>query len=122
VLFLGKQDQIQEKLAIADVMLMPSELESFGLAALEAMACEVVPISTRAGGVPEVIDHGKTGFLADVGDVDTMAKYAIELLGDEPRLRAMGKAARAVAMERFNAAKIVQQYEDFYRRVLERSA
>jgi N-acetyl-alpha-D-glucosaminyl L-malate synthase BshA len=122
VLFLGKQDQIQEKLAIADIMLMPSELESFGLAALEAMACEVVPISTRAGGVPEVIDHGKTGYLADVGDVETMARYAIELLGNEQRLREMGKAARAVAMERFNSTKIVQQYEDFYRRVLERSA
>ncbi len=122
VLFLGKQDQIQEKLAIADIMLMPSELESFGLAALEAMACEVVPISTRAGGVPEVIDHGKTGYLADVGDVETMARYAIELLGDEERLRAMGKAARTVAMDRFCSTKIVKQYEDFYRRVLERSA
>jgi L-malate glycosyltransferase len=122
VLFLGKQDQIQEKLAISDIMLMPSELESFGLAALEAMACEVVPISTRAGGVPEVIDHGKTGYLADVGDVDTMARYAIELLGNEERLREMGKAARAVAMDRFSASKIVKQYEDFYLRVLDRSA
>ena len=122
MLFLGKQDQIQEKLAIADIMLMPSELESFGLAALEAMACEVVPIATRAGGVPEVIDHGKTGYLADVGDVETMARYAIELLGNEQQLREMGKAARRVAMDRFYATKIVQQYEDFYRRVLERSA
>ncbi len=122
VLFLGKQDQIYEKLSIADIMLLPSELESFGLAALEAMACEVVPISTRAGGVPEVIDHGVSGFLADVGDVDTMARYAIELLTDEPRLREMGKRARAVAMERFCSTKIVKQYEDFYRRVLERSA
>src|ERR1700688_3139010 len=90
VLFLGKQDQIQEKLSIADIMLLPSELESFGLAALEAMACEVVPISTRAGGVPEVIDHGKSGYLADVGDVDTMAGYAIELLSNEQQLREMG--------------------------------
>jgi len=122
VLFLGKQDQIQEKLAIADIMLIPSELESFGLAALEAMACEVVPISTRAGGVPEVIDHGRTGYLADVGDVETMARYAIELLGDEQRLREMGRVARAAAMERFCSTKIVKQYEDFYRRVLDRSA
>src|SRR5579859_1610746 len=122
VQFLGKQDQIQEKLAIADIMLIPSELESFGLAALEAMACEVVPISTRAGGVPEVIDHGKSGYLADVGDVETMARYAIELLSDERRLREMGKQARAVAMERFCSTKIVKQYEDFYRWVLERSA
>lgn len=122
VLFLGKQDQIYEKLSIADLMLLPSELESFGLAALEAMACEVVPISTRAGGVPEVIDHGSTGYLADVGDVDTMARYAIELLNDGARLREMAKRARAVAMDRFCATKIVKQYEDFYVRVLERSA
>jgi len=122
VLFLGKQDQIYEKLSIADIMLLPSELESFGLAALEAMACEVVPISTRAGGVPEVVDHGTSGYLADVGDVETMARYAIELLSDENRLREMGKRARAVAMERFCSTKIVKQYEDFYRRVLERSA
>src|SRR2546422_1198998 len=94
VLFLGKQDRVQEKLAISDVMLLPSELESFGLAALEAMACEVVPIATRAGGVPEVVEHGVTGFLADVGDVETMARYAIDLLGDEPALRAMGKRSR----------------------------
>jgi N-acetyl-alpha-D-glucosaminyl L-malate synthase BshA len=122
VLFLGKQDQIYEKLSIADIMLLPSELESFGLAALEAMACEVVPISTRSGGVPEVIDHGKTGYLADVGDVDTMARYAIDLLKNEHGLREMGKAARAVAKERFSSNKIVSQYEDFYRRILERSA
>jgi len=122
VLFLGKQDQISEKLSIGDLMLLPSELESFGLAALEAMACEVVPISTRAGGVPEVIDHGVSGYLADVGDVDTMARYAIELLSDEKRLRDMGKRARAVAMERFCSTKIVKQYEDFYLRVLDRSA
>ncbi len=107
VLFLGKQDQISEKLAVADVMLMPSELESFGLAALEAMACEVVPIATRVGGVPEVIEHGKSGYLADVGDVDTMARYAIELLGDESRLREMGKASRTVAQSRFCSSKII---------------
>jgi L-malate glycosyltransferase len=122
VLFLGKQDQIKEKLAISDVMLMPSELESFGLAALEAMACEVVPIATRAGGVPEVIEHGVSGFLADVGDVETMARYAIELLGDEARLRTMGKQARAAARAKFCSSKIIPLYEDFYRRVLERSS
>jgi L-malate glycosyltransferase len=122
VLFLGKQDEVQEKLGIADILLMPSELESFGLAALEAMACEVVPIATRTGGVPEVIEHGTSGYLADVGDVDTMARYAIELLSDEGRLRAMGKAARAVAQARFCSSKIVPQYEEFYRRVLERSS
>jgi len=122
VLFLGKQDRVQEKLGIADILLMPSELESFGLAALEAMACEVVPIATRTGGVPEVIEHGVSGYLADVGDVDTMARYATELLNDESRLRALGKAARAAAQSRFCSSKIVPQYENFYRRVLERSS
>lgn len=122
VLFLGKQDQIQDKLPMADIVLLPSELESFGLVALEAMACEVVPIATRAGGVPEVIDHGKSGYLAEVGDVETMARYALELLGDESHLRAMGKASRAAAQSRFCASKIIPQYEEFYRRVLERSS
>ena len=122
VLFLGKQDQIKEKLAISDVMLMPSELESFGLAALEAMACEVVPIATRAGGVPEVIEHGVSGFLADVGDVETMARYATDLLGDESRLRAMGKQSRAAARAKFCTSRIIPLYEDFYQRVLERSS
>jgi L-malate glycosyltransferase len=122
VLFLGKQDRVGEKLALADILLMPSELESFGLAALEGMACEVVPIATRGGGVPELIEHGKNGFLADVGDVETMARYAIELLTDENRLREMAKASRAAAQAKFCSSKIVPQYEDFYRRILERSS
>jgi L-malate glycosyltransferase len=122
VLFLGKQDEIQDKVAVADIMLMPSELESFGLAALEAMACEVVPIATRVGGVPEVIEHGKSGYLADVGDVDTMSRYALELLTNEALLREVGKQARAAAQAKFCSTKIVAQYEDFYRRVLERSS
>jgi len=120
--FLGKQDGIYEKLPLADVMLMPSELESFGLAALEAMACQVVPISTNAGGVPEVIQHGKTGFLAEVGDVEAMAKYAIELLSDQERLEDMGVSARASAQARFCASKIIPMYEDYYREVLERAS
>ncbi len=122
VLFLGKQDQVRDKLAIADIMLMPSELETFGLAALEGMACEVVPIATRAGGVPELIEHGVTGFLADVGDVETMARYAVELLGDESALRAMAKRARGVALDKFCASKIIPLYEDFYRKVLEKAS
>lgn len=122
VLFLGKQDQIYEQVAVADIMLMPSELESFGLAALEAMACEVVPIATRVGGVPEVIEHGVSGYLADVGDVETMSRYAIELLRDESLLHKIAKQARAVAQARFCASKIVPQYENFYQRVLERNS
>src|SRR5437762_730310 len=105
VIFLGKQEQIGEKLAISDVLLLPSQLESFGLAALEAMASEVVPIATRVGGLPEVIEHGKTGFLADLGDVEAMANYAINILSDESRLRAMGRECRASAEERFSAKK-----------------
>lgn len=122
VIFLGKQEQIGEKLAIADVLLLPSQLESFGLAALEAMASEVVPVATRVGGIPEVIEHGTTGFLAEVGDVDAMAKYAIEILSDESRLRAMGEACRKWAADHFSANSIIPQYEAFYRRVLERSS
>jgi len=122
VIFLGKQEQVSEKLGIADVLLLPSQLESFGLAALEAMAAEVVPIATRVGGVPEVIEHGKTGYLAEVGDVDTMAKDAIDVLSDDARLRAMGRECRKSAEERFSTKKIIPQYEDFYRLVLERSS
>jgi L-malate glycosyltransferase len=122
VIFLGKQEQVVENLAIADVLLLPSQLESFGLAALEAMACEVVPIATRVGGVAEVVEHGKTGWLAEVGDVDSMAKYAIEILQDEAALRKMGKQCRTAAGVRFSAKKIIPQYEDFYRQVLERSS
>ena len=113
---------MQDKLAISDIMLLPSELESFGLAALEAMACEVVPIATRVGGIPEVIEHGVSGYLADVGDVDTMARYAIELLSDNPGLQEMARQARAVAKSRFCTSKIIPLYEEFYRRVLERSS
>jgi N-acetyl-alpha-D-glucosaminyl L-malate synthase BshA len=122
VIFLGKQDRVQEKLAISDVMLLPSELESFGLAALEAMACKVVPITTKVGGLPEVIEHGRTGFMAEVGDVDTMAQYAIELLSDANKLEIMSVQARAMAQARFCSTKIIPLYEEFYRRVLDRSS
>jgi N-acetyl-alpha-D-glucosaminyl L-malate synthase BshA len=122
VIFLGKREQVYETLAISDVLLMPSELESFGLAALEAMASEVVSITTNVGGVPEVVEHGKSGFLAKVGDVETMARYAIDILKDEGRLRAMGKQCREAARARFCTTKIIPQYEEFYRRVLERSS
>jgi N-acetyl-alpha-D-glucosaminyl L-malate synthase BshA len=122
VVFLGKQDRVQEKLAVSDIMLLPSELESFGLAALEAMACKVVPITTRVGGLPEVIEHGRNGFMAEVGDVETMAQYAIDLLSDEKKLETMAVQARAWAQAKFCASKIIPQYEEFYRRVLERSS
>ena len=122
VLFLGKQDRVYEQLAMADLMLLPSELESFGLAALEAMACEVPTIATRVGGLPEVLEHGHSGFLAEVGDVEEMAGYAIEILSDPKRLKAMSQTARFEAQSRFCASKIIPQYEEFYRKVLERAA
>ncbi len=122
VLFLGKQNGVNEKLAIADVMLLPSQIESFGLAALEGMACEVVPISTNAGGVPELIDDGITGYMVDVGDVETMARRAIEVLSDDAKLRDMGKRARAEAQKRFCSTRIIPHYEQFYRAVLERTS
>ena len=122
VIFLGKREQVYETLAISDVLVMPSELESFGLAALEAMASEVVPIATKVGGVPELIEHGKSGFLAEVGDVESMARFAIDILKDENRLRNMGKQCREAARARFCTTKIIPQYEAFYRRVLERSS
>ncbi|MBZ5646344.1 MAG: N-acetyl-alpha-D-glucosaminyl L-malate synthase BshA [Acidobacteriia bacterium] len=122
VFFLGKQDRVHEKLAISDLMLLPSQLESFGLAALEAMASEVPAIATRVGGVPEVIEHERTGFLGEVGDVDTMARWAVELLSDEKKLTEMGQRARSAAQSRFCSTKIIPQYEQFYERVLARSS
>jgi N-acetyl-alpha-D-glucosaminyl L-malate synthase BshA len=120
--FLGKVDRVNEKLSVADLMLMPSEMESFGLAALEAMACEVPTIATDVGGVPEVIEHGRTGFLRPVGDVEKMAEDAISVLSDDKRLREMGHLARWEAQSRFCASRIIPEYEKFYERVLERAA
>ncbi len=118
--FLGKQDALEELLAIADLFLLPSEHESFGLAALEAMACEVPIISSNAGGLPEVNIHGKTGYMAAVGDVETMAKYAIELLSDEELYRSMAKNALARAQE-FDIENILPLYERYYEEVIEKS-
>jgi L-malate glycosyltransferase len=120
--FLGKVDRVIEKLSVADLMLVPSELESFGLAALEGMACEVPAVATGVGGVPEVIEHGRTGFLAPVGDVETMARCAIDILSDEKRLREMGMLARWEAQAKFCSTRIIPEYEAFYKRVLERAA
>jgi N-acetyl-alpha-D-glucosaminyl L-malate synthase BshA len=119
--FLGKQDNVNELLPLADVMLMPSEMESFGLAALEAMACSVPTIATRVGGVPELIDDGVNGLLFPVGDVDAMAEAAVGLLSDEGRLLGMGTAARRTASERFCSTRIIPLYEEYYERVLARS-
>ena len=116
--FLGKQDNVNELLPLADLMLMPSEMESFGLAALEAMACRVTALGTRVGGVPELIDSGANGILCEVGDVDGMAEAAITLLSDEARLEQMRSAARKTAQDHFCAYTVIALYEDYYRRVL----
>src|SRR5665213_130709 len=110
-----------ELLPLADLMVMPSEMESFGLAALEAMACGVPSIATRVGGVPELIEDGRNGLLFDVGDVDSMAKAAISLLSDDSRLTLMAQAARQTAQDRFCASRIIPLYEHYYDRVIART-
>jgi L-malate glycosyltransferase len=122
VSFLGKQESVNELLPVADLMLMPSELESFGLAALEAMACRVPTIGTRVGGVPELIEDGVTGRLFPVGDTDAMADAAIELLSDARQLDEMGRAGRAFAQARYCASRIIPLYEKYYEEVLTRAA
>jgi N-acetyl-alpha-D-glucosaminyl L-malate synthase BshA len=116
--FLGKQERVNELLPLADIMLMPSELESFGLAALEAMACKVPSIATRVGGVPELIDDGETGLLYSVGDVDGMAQGALSLLTDKGRMDSMREAGRKTAQKRFCASLVVPQYVKYYEKVL----
>ncbi len=117
VRFLGKQDAIEELLAVADLFLIPSASESFGLAALEAMACEVPVISSNIGGLPEVNIHGVTGFLSDVGDVDDMAKNALLLLENEDLLQEFRKNAFAQA-KKFDIINILPQYEAYYHEVI----
>ncbi len=116
--FIGKQDRVNELLALADLFLMPSELESFGLAALEAMACKVPTIATNVGGVPELIDDGVTGLLFPVGDVEAMAAGALGLLKDPARLNTMRETARKTAQKRFCANLVVPQYVKYYEEVL----
>jgi N-acetyl-alpha-D-glucosaminyl L-malate synthase BshA len=115
VRFVGKQDQIEEIMLASDLFLLASEYESFGLAALEAMAAKVPVISTNAGGLPEVNIHGVTGYVADIGDVDAMSDYAINLLGDEDLLRQMKQNAYQQALK-FDISNIVPVYEKLYSR------
>ena len=121
VLFLGKQDRVHEKLGLADLFLLPSDLESFGLAALEAMACEVPVIATNVGGVPEVVENGVDGYLVEPGDVAGAARHAIEILSRADRGREMGLRARANAQKKFCASDIIPRYERFYERVVSES-
>ena len=115
--FLGKQEQVDEILSITDLFLLPSEYESFGLAALEAMACGVPVISTNSGGLPEINLHGETGFLSQVGDVADMAKNAIHLLANEELLNQFKQAALSQARQ-FEKSRIIPMYEELYANVI----
>jgi L-malate glycosyltransferase len=116
--FLGKQDHVERLIPRAHVLLLPSELESFGLAALEAMACGVVPVATDAGGVPELVRHGIDGFVEPVGDVEAQARRATELLANETLHARMAAAARESAVTRFASTSIIPRYESYYEAVL----
>lgn len=119
VRFLGKQDAIEEILSVSDLFLMPSSSESFGLAALEAMACSVPVVSSNAGGLPELNVQGMTGYLDDIGDVESMAKHAIHVLEDCGRLEGYKKAAYARAQD-FELSKILPLYEACYQEVIDK--
>ena len=119
VRFLGKQDAVEEILAVADLFLIPSSNESFGLAALEAMACEVPVISSNAGGLPEVNIHGVTGCVADVGDYEAMAAHALMLLEDESLLKQYSHNALMQA-RKFDISIVLPQYEAYYEKVVSR--
>jgi N-acetyl-alpha-D-glucosaminyl L-malate synthase BshA len=116
--FVGEQQDLVPWLSAADLFLLPSSQESFGLAALEAMSCSVPVIASRVGGLPDVITHGVTGFVFDPDDVAAMAECGLALLRDPERRRAIGAAAAADVRARFSAETVVPQYEAFYAEVL----
>jgi N-acetyl-alpha-D-glucosaminyl L-malate synthase BshA len=122
VVFVGKQANISDYLGIADIFLLPSELESFGLAALEAQACEVPVIATRIGGLPEVINDGESGFLSDVGDVDKMSADTLHLLGNEELRRSFGEKGRELAVQRYSTSRIIPQYIAFYEKIVKKAS
>jgi N-acetyl-alpha-D-glucosaminyl L-malate synthase BshA len=118
VRFLGRHDAVEEILGVADVLLLPSELESFGLSALEAMACGVPVVGSDAGGLPEVVKSGETGYLQPVGDIEGMAARCLEILKDDALRRRLGDAGQARAAALFEADEVVSHYESYYQRVL----
>jgi len=116
--FLGKQERVVELISMSDLCLLPSEKESFGLVALEAMACEVPVIASTAGGIPETVIDGETGFLFAVGQVAEMAAKAAKVLQNPEQLREMGRKARIDAIERFHIDDIVNDYENYYEEII----
>ena len=118
VKFLGKQDGLVEILSSSDLFLIPSQSESFGLSALEAMACGLPVISSSVGGLPELVRHNETGFIAEIGDVDRMAKYALELLTNERKYKLFSDNSRQRAVNKFDKSKVVPLYEEYYEHIL----
>lgn len=118
VTFLGKQDHVERLLPVGHVLLLPSRLESFGLAALEAMACGVVPVATNVGGVPELITHGLDGYLEQPGDLDAQAERVVEIISDRTHHQKMAAAARQTALTRFSTSLIIPRYEQYYSEIL----
>src|SRR5699024_7340021 len=120
VLFLGKQKKVNDLLSISDLKLLLSEQESFGLVLLESMSSKVPCIGTKVGGIPEVIDHGKTGYLVELGDIKQAATYAIELLSHAQLWQEFSNNAHTFAHTHFHSKQIVKQYMDLYDKVLSR--
>ncbi|NRD80552.1 N-acetyl-alpha-D-glucosaminyl L-malate synthase BshA [Bacillus sp. BRMEA1] len=114
VIFLGKQENLEELYSISDLMLLLSEKESFGLVALEAMACGVPCIGTNVGGLPEVIQHGKTGFVCEVGDIEDISAKALDLLGNHTLHQQFSNHSQEIVRNKFKAEQIVEQYEAIY--------
>ena len=120
VSFLGKQNHVERLIPLAHVLLMPSEMESFGLVALEAMACGVATVTTNVGGIPELVTHGVNGFMEPVGDIAAQAARTVELLTDDALHQRIAAAGRARAMEQFSTEKIIPLYERYYEDVMSR--
>jgi N-acetyl-alpha-D-glucosaminyl L-malate synthase BshA len=118
VKFLGKQEGLVEILNSADLFLIPSQSESFGLAALEAMACGIPVVSSSVGGLPELIRHNETGFIAEIGDISRMAKYAINLLTNDKKHKLFSDNSRKRAVENFDTSSVLPLYEDYYNKIL----
>jgi len=118
VKFLGKQEGLVEILSSSDLFLIPSQSESFGLAALEAMACGLPVVSSSVGGLPELVKHNETGFIAEIGDIDRMAKYALELLSNDKKYKLFSENSRHRAVEKFDKSKVVPLYEEYYEQIL----
>jgi len=118
VKFLGKQNGLVDILNASDLFLIPSQSESFGLAALEAMSCGLPVVSSSVGGLPELINHNETGFIAEIGDIDRMAKYVVELFKNEKKYELFSKRARKRVIDNFDKEKVIPEYEKFYNKIL----